>query len=128
MNPGNRIRRFKYGEKKPGPSNSYGKRFGCERDPSDDLPEILREVEEDIARVKSSIAFSNRMWRMGEKYGDKLYAELFRRNFVRCREHLKRGENAEVKLYIDALGRIGTAMGIDGEFMAKYMKDRIFEE
>jgi len=65
---------------------------------------------------------------MGEKYGDKLYAELFRRNFVRCREHLKRGENAEVKLYIDALGRIGTAMGIDGEFMAKYMKDRIFEE
>lgn len=65
---------------------------------------------------------------MGEKYGDKLYAELFRRNFVKCREHLRRRENAEVKLYIDVLGRIGTAMGLDGEFMAKYMKERIFEE
>jgi hypothetical protein len=70
-------------------------------------------VEEDIARVRSSLAFSNRMWRMGGKFGDKLYAELFRRNFVRCREHLRRGENAEVKLYVDALGRIGTAMGLD---------------
>lgn len=119
---------FNYGEKKPGRSNSYGKHFGCKRDPSDDLPKILWEVEEDIARVKYSIAFSNRMWGKGEEHGKQLYSDLSHRKLDRCIEHLRRGEDAEAKLYVDALGRIWTAMGLDGEFMAKYMKERIFEE